>query len=135
MNYYDPPWLYLSSSGFNSFFELKLNAPATWTSALYLAPQQVGIIKYRPDITNYDVGTSSAIAVTLNTNIALDYENDDGSLVRNIPFVDIEGIIITDTVGELSISMRNSVLALADGDNTMVVKENSFITAVETTAN
>jgi hypothetical protein len=31
--------------------------------------------------------------------------------------------------------MRNSVLALADGDNTMVVKENSFITAVETVAN
>jgi hypothetical protein len=98
-------------------------------------PQTKFEIKYRPDITTYDAEGSSAIAVTLNTNIALDYENDSGSLVRNIPFIDIEGIIITDTADELSISMRNSVLALADGDNTMVVKENSFITAVETTAN
>ncbi len=121
--------------GFNSYFELKLNAPGTWASSLYLMPQTKFEIKYRPEITTYDAEGSSAIAVTLNTNISLDYENDSGTLVRNIPFVDIEGIITTDTADELSISMRNSVLALADGDNTMVVKQNSFITAVETTAN
>ena len=121
--------------GFDCFFDLKVNTPATWSSSLYLAPQTRFEIQSRPDITTYDFGATSALPVALNTNVSLFYENDTGALVRNIPFLDIEGIVITDTADELSISLRNSVLALPDGDTTMVVKENSFITAVETTAN